>query len=306
MNDALLLFLGVVAAGVGGELFVRGTVGLAALSRVSPAIIAVTVAAFATSSPELSVAVSAASKGTPEISLGDVLGSNIANIALILGLAVIIQAMHVPRDSISRDLPVALGIPFLIGLLSLDGQLARGDAGILAAAFLAWLVIVVRAALHQRKRDTDVIGEHRWRHAIVSSGAGLGLLILAGHLIVSGAQGIAADLGISEFVIGATLVAIGTSTPELATTLIARLRGHDDIGLGALLGSNIFNGSVIIATAAAITPITVDPAIVGLTLGFGALAVALAYPDRSGQLRRWRGILLLALFIIYSAYVLAL
>lgn len=306
MNDALLLFLGVVAAGVGGELFVRGTVGLAALSRVSPAIVAVTVAAFATSSPELSVAVSAASEGKPEISLGDVLGSNIANIALILGLALIIQAMHVPRDSIRRDLPVALGAPFLIGTLCLDGQLTRIDAGILSAAFVIWLVFVVRAALHQRKRDTDVIGAHRWRYAIACSVAGLGLLILAGHLIVSGAHGIAMALGISEFVIGATLVAIGTSTPELATTLIARIRGHDDVGLGALLGSNIFNGLLVIATAAAITPITVDQGAVILTLGFGALAVVLAYPDKSGLLRRWRGVLLLGLFITYTTYVLAL
>lgn len=304
MNDLLLLFLGVVAAAAGGELFVRGAVGLAALSRVSPAIVGVTVAAFATSSPELSVGIMSARAGNPEISLGDVLGSNVVNIALVLGLALLVQPMRVPAGAIRRDLPLALLLPVILCLLGLDGRLDRMDSAVLALVFAGWLAMVVREAMQHRAPEDDVLGEHRWTLAIASSVAGLLLLVGAGHLIVEGARGIAHLLGLGEFVIGATLVAIGTSTPELATTLVARLRGHDEIGLGALLGSNIFNSLFIVATAAAITPIQFALHALVLTLAAGVVAVVLARPDGSGLLSRARGLWLLTLYVGYTAAVL--
>jgi cation:H+ antiporter len=135
----------------------------------------------------------------------------------------------------------------------------------------------------------------------VESVAGLGLLMGAGHLIVAGATNIAAAYGVSEFIIGTTIVAIGTTVPELATVIVARLKRHDEVGLGTLLGSNIFNGLFIVGVAASITPIHVAFADAGPVLALGLAAMLLTYPRRSGELDRWRGGLLLAIYVVYVA-----
>ena len=142
--------------------------------------------------------------------------------------------------------------------------------------------------------------------SVVSFAAGLAFLIAAGHLIVAGARGIAVSFGIDEFVIGATIVAVGTSVPELATTVVAKLRGHDEIGLGTILGSNIFNGIFITAIAAIIHPITVPWREVAATLSFGLAALAFTYPTRRGYIERRRGVLLLVLYAVYLATLLGL
>ncbi len=301
-TDVLAVVAGVVFAAVGGELFVRGVVGVAHWARIPPAIVAATIAAYATSSPELSVAVNAALAGDPRISLGDALGSNVANVALILALAVMISGLHTPRAGLRRDFPVALGVPFLTGALLLDGTLSRPDAALLLSLFAAWLVAAVLAA--RRERVAEAVPLAQGRAAIVlSCVGGLVLLLAAGRLIATGARAIAAAMGVDEFIIGATVVALGTSVPELATTLVARLRGHDEVGLGIILGSNVFNGLFIVGVAAAIHPIAVRVQDVAVALLFGVLALALAWPPRSGYLRRPRGGLLLAL---YAAYVVAI
>jgi len=297
MHEYAALLAGIVCAGVGGELFVRGTVGLAHWLRISPGIIGAVVAAFATSSPELSVAINAALAGNPQIALGDVLGSNIVNVALILALALVISGIQSPRDSIRRDFPVALLVPPCTGLLVLDGQLSRFDGLLLFGLFLAWLVLAMIEARRQRSATEAVLGEHRRGRIVCSCLGGLALLVLAGNLIVAGAEGIALGMGMDYFTVGLTVVAIGTSTPELATAIIAKLRGHDEVGLGTILGSNIFNGLLIVPVAAIIAPIAVvDRGGVMLSLFFGFLALALTYPTRSGAIHRNRGVLLLLLY----------
>ena len=304
MNDYVVLALGVVCAGIGGELFVRGAVGLGHWARVSPGIIAATVVAFATSSPELAVSVSAAMAGRPQISLGDVLGSNVVNVALILALALSISGIQSPRDSVKRDFPVALLVPVITGVLILDGVLSRTDGLLMMGMFLAWLVAAVVEARKQRSAAEEVIGERRGWLAIILFIIGFAFLVAAGRLIVGGAKGVAISFGIDEFVIGATIVAVGTSVPELATTVIAKLRGHDEVGLGTILGSNIFNGLFIIAVAAVIFPISVDWRKVAIPLVFGLLAVAFIFPTRRGFIGRWRGLSLLALYAVYLAIIL--
>lgn len=299
MNEYITLVLGVIFAGVGGELFVRGTVGLASLARISPGIIGATVAAFATSSPELSVSISSALAGKPQIALGDALGSNIVNVGLILGLALLISGIQSPRGSVKRDMPVALLIPVIMGVLFLDGVYSRIEGIMMLFVFFAWLVAAVLEARRQRSFTQEVIGEHKKWLVIVCCMAGLVLLIAAGNLIVTGARQIAVSFGINEFIIGATIVAVGTSAPELATALIAKFRGHDEVGLGTILGSNIFNGGFIVSVAAVIHPITVKWQSVAITLAFGFAAVAFVYPPRSGFIGRRRGILLLALYLAY-------
>lgn len=304
MNDYVALILGVVCAGLGGELFVRGVVGLAYWARVSPGIVGATVAAFATSSPELSVSIAAAMAGKPQIALGDALGSNVVNVALILALALVISGIQCPRDSVKRDFPVALLIPVITGVLFLDGVLSRFDGFLMLGMFLAWLVAAIIDARKQRSAAEDVLGEFRGWLVVVSCVAGLIFLIAAGNLIVVGAKGIAISFGIDEFIIGATIVAVGTSVPELATTVIAKLRGHDEVGLGTIIGSNIFNGIFIVAVAAIIHPIIVEWREVAITLVFGLVALVFTYPARKGFIERRRGVLLLALYAIYLATIL--
>jgi len=303
MNNYAALTLGVVCAGIGGELFVRAAVGLAHWARVSPGIIGATVAAFATSSPELSVTINAALAGKPQIALGDALGSNVVNVALILALAVVISGIQSPRDSVKRDFPMALLIPVIIGGLILDGELSRIDGFLMLGMFLTWLMAAIIEARKQRSATDEVLGEHRGWLAVLSCVVGLAFLVAAGNLIVAGARGIAISFGIDEFIVGATIVAIGTSVPELATTVIAKLRGHDEVGLGTILGSNIFNGLLVVAVAAIIHPITVAWREVAVTLLFGFVALAVTYPTSKGFIERRRGLLLLVLYVVYLATI---
>ncbi len=304
MLDYVWLGLGVLCAGIGGELFVRGAVGLAGWLRIPASIIGVTIAAFATSSPELAVSTSAALAGDPQIALGDALGSNVANISLILALALLISGIRTSFNQIKRDFSVALLAPFMIGILALDGQLSRIDGLILLGLFMCWLWLTIKETRQHRSRvETTARFTANWRY-IVSGVTGLIFLVVAGRFIVDGAKGIADSFGIDEFIIGATVVAIATGTPELATTLIAKLRGHDDLGLGNILGSNIFNGLVIVAIAALISPITLLWREVAIGLMFGVITTALILPLGSGWLGRRRGVILAIIYCLYVGVIL--
>lgn len=304
MNDYTTLVLGIICAGIGGELFVRGAVGLARWARVAPGIIGATVVAFATSSPELSISINAALSGKPQIALGDALGSNVVNVALILGLALVISGIQSPRNSIKRDFPVALLIPIITGVLLLDGELSRFNGLLMLGMFFVWLVATIIEAQKQRSATEEVINKHQGWLIVLLCVIGLASLVAAGNLIVTGAKGIAITLGIDEFIIGAAIVSVGTSVPEIATAVIAKIRGHDEIGLGTILGSNIFNGIFIVAIAAIIHPISVAWYEVAITLMFGLVALVFTYPTRTGFIKRRQGILLLVLYATYLIIIL--
>lgn len=299
MKPTMLLLLGIGCAGIGGELFVRGLVGIARWARISAGLIGSTVAAFATSSPEVSVAVSAALSGRPEISLGDALGSNVVNIALILGLALCVAAIPSPRASVRRDFPTALLVPVVIAALGYDGVLSRTDGIVLLAVFLIWVGLVIQAARRERAASKPKAEKPQKWSTLGQCMVGFLFLIGSGYFIVQGARGIASIFEIPEFVIGATLVAIGTSMPELATTIISKWKGQDEIGLGTVLGSNVFNGLFIIGLAATIAPIQVMFAQVGWALAVGLIATTLTLPMRNGLIPRARGFYLLALYLIF-------
>jgi cation:H+ antiporter len=305
-DGTLFLLAGLALAGIGGEVFVKGVVGIARWARVPPGIVAVTLAAFATSSPELSVSVNAALDGKPQIGLGDALGSNVVNIGLVLGLALLIGAIKAPRDSLRRDFPVAILVPVLTAFLIIDGEVSRLDGLLMLALFIVWLGAVMVEAWRRRSAAETVLGERRHGMALIYCAGGLVLLILAGRLIVMGATTVGAALGLDTFVVGATMVAVGTSIPELATTVVARWRGHEEIGLGTVLGSNIFNGFLIVAVAALIHPIVIGWREVAVGLGFGILVVLACYPGRAGVIERRRGALLLALYAAYLVTILQL
>jgi cation:H+ antiporter len=301
MMDFIMLLGGVACAAIGGELFVRGIVGIALWARISTGIIAATFAAFATSSPELSVSVTASLAGTPQIALGDALGSNIVNVGLILGIALLIAPLQAPKDALKRDFPVALLVPILLAVLAQDGEISRMDGAILLGLFTVWLVVIVVEVRRQRSVAAAVLGEKQHHRSLIESLAGMAFLVVSGKLIVSGAKGISAYYGIDPFIVGATLVALGTSAPELATVVISRLRGHDEVGLGTILGSNIFNGLLIVGIAATINPIPISWQEVSLGLIFGLITSVFLFPLTGGLIEKRRGVLLVALYGTYIA-----
>ncbi|QIN78406.1 sodium:calcium antiporter [Rubrobacter marinus] len=304
MNAYALLVLGVLCAGLGGEIFVRGIVGVADWARVPPGIVAATFAAFATSSPELSVAVNAALEDAPNIALGDALGSNVVNVALILGATLLFSAIRAPRDSVRRDLPVALLAPVVVGVTVFDGEMSRADGVVLLGLFVAWLVAITFEARKQRSVADEVLGERSGPRAALLCAAGLALLVAAGRLIVTSAEQIAPALGLDYFVVGATVVAAATGTPELAVALVSALRGHEEVGLGTILGSNVFNGLFVVGLVTVLSPfrVAVDEVAVGLV--FGLVTVAATWPGRDGLLGRRRGASLLALYAAYLTTIL--
>lgn len=296
MHPILELLIGIACAFVGGELFLRGVVGISEWLRVPKSVTAATLAAFATSSPEISVGITSALEGQPTIALGDALGSNIVNVALILGLVLCIGPMRFVWKTTRREYGFALTVPFIIMLALMDGTFERWEAIACLGIFAFWLLLVVREALHERSM---VVSTTTWKEgllALVFGAIGLTFLVFAGRLIVSGASGIGTMLGMDPFLIGVTMVAFGTSAPELATAVIAKLRGHDDVGIGTILGSNIFNCLFIVGLTATIQPFTESLKSVLASILIGVLAVVLLTPMREGLLGRFRGVLLLLVY----------
>lgn len=297
MNDLAQIVGAVLLAAVGGEAFLKSILGAALHLRVPKIVVATTLAAFATSSPELTVSSVAALAGQPEIGLGDALGSNVVNIALIFGLALMLGAVQTARADFGRDFYLALAAPVLTFFLALDGRIACGEALLLLLVFFGWLAWTVRSALLRRGAAVTIeAGALSPGKSLIFGVLGLGALIAAGRLFVSGATGVAAAFSVDTYVIGVLLVAIGTSLPELVTVILSRLRGHDDVGVGTLIGSNLFNGLAIVGVAGAIHPISVPFAEVALTLAGGIIALLLLLPDRTGLIARGRGFMLLTLY----------
>ncbi len=304
-TDLLLLLAAVPAAALGGAAFLQGVVGVAAGLRLPRLLVAMTLAAFATSSPELTVSGLAAWSGRPGIGLGDALGSNVVNLGLVLGSALLLGPLAVEPREIRRDWLLALAVPVLTLVLALDGELSRGDGAWLLAVFAAWAAWLTRLALRHRRSPRIAAAEESpppaLPLALLRLLAGLAGLLLAGRLFVVGATGIATALGVHAYVIGATLVSAGTSLPEWVTVLLARRRGHDEIGVGTLLGSNLFNGLAVVGLAASMRPIRASPREVGVAVGFGLLTLVLVLPRR-GALSRRRGV---ALLLAYAGFIVA-
>lgn len=301
-GDLAAVLGAVVLAAVGGEAFLKGVLGIAGWLRLPKLLVATTLAAFATSSPEFTVSSVAALSGKPEIGLGDALGSNVVNIALIFGLALLFGPIRAERQLMGRDFGLALATPALTWVMLSDGHLSRYEGGFLLTAFVVWMLLSIRSATAQRQPAAAGEAQAALAMTIVYSVGGLLALVTAGRLFVTGAGNIAAALGLDPYIIGATVVAIGTSLPELVTVLLARWRGHDDIGIGTLLGSNLFNGLAIVGTAAALHPIQADMAEVTAAITFGMAAVLLTIPNRDCLITRGRGLILLS---CYASFVLA-
>ncbi|MGE0667019.1 MAG: sodium:calcium antiporter [Sphingomonadales bacterium] len=302
-NSLVPIFFMVAAvplAAIGGDLFLKGVLGIAAWSRVPRVLVGTTLAAFATSSPELTLSTVAALSGQPEIGLGDALGSNVVNIALILGLSLLFGALPASLRGLRREYLMAAAAPVATLALCLDGTVSRLDGAILLVLFFVWLSLSIRHGLEFRRgAGTETQDGVVLLPALARGAIGLAILILAGKLFVDGASGVAAALGLHAYVVGATIVAIGTSMPELVATLLTRLRGQHDLSLGILLGSSLFNGLAIVGIASGIQPIHAPRAEVAAALLFGLAALLLVVPRRD-VIPRGRSLLLLALYASYA------
>ena len=301
----IFLVIGLVGLFVGGEFLVRGAVGIARKFGLSPLVIGLTVVGFGTSMPELLVSVQAALGGTPAIAMGNVVGSNIANILLILGVAAVISPVGIGFGPLRRDLAVMLAATLLLWGMILGGYLGRIEGLILFAGLLAFLWAALRSGtVEVDEKLVTLDPPPLWRSVLIAVG-GLAVLMISARLLIDSATEIARAFGISEAVIGLTIVAIGTSLPELATSVVAAMRKQADIAVGNVVGSNIFNILAILGITAMIAPIPVDARFAGVDMGLAFVAAAgLAFISwKWGRLGRPAGA---ALLLVYGGYVAAM
>jgi|FaiFalFF_MnMetaG_3_1042247.scaffolds.fasta_scaffold03312_4 cation:H+ antiporter len=294
--NILLILLSVLVLWGGAVWIVESAARIARRLGLSDLVIGLTVVAIGTSSPEFAVTVGAALKGQGDISVGNVIGSNIFNLGFILGGVAMVRAIATSRTMVMRDGGVLIAITLLLLLFFLDLHIARWEGMIL----LALLVLYIGSLLYFREAIEDApLGEFRW-YEVPRLLIGLALVIGGGHFMVEAAVALARMVGISEWAIGVTIVAAGTSAPEFATSLVAVLRGRHGISAGNLIGSDIFNLLGVLGLAATIRPMTVDPSVYSsLWMLAGMVVLVVIFLMRTGwSLSRWEGALLVLINLI--------
>jgi len=314
--DVLLLVLGVGVLYFGAEWLVRGSARLAGSLGVSPIVVGLTIVSFGTSAPELVVCVVAAWGGNPDLAIGNVMGSNLANIGLILGLTSLVRPLDVHSRVIWREMPIMLIVTLALYPLAWDLELTAGDGMILLLALAGYLLFVFQSV---GTETPDVIGEYEdfikaagEEKSIVRTADvalvlfGCAGLVLGGYCIVEGAVQVASALGISQVVIGLTVVAVGTSLPELATSLVAAARRESDIAVGNVIGSNIFNIAAILGTASIVEEMPVQSSVLSKELPALLVMSLLLFPVlRSGwRIRRWEGAILVGAYVAAGIFLL--
>lgn len=315
MTDILYLMLGLLGLFFGGDWLVRGAVSIAKGLRIPPLVIGLTLVGFGTSTPELVTSLQAAFAGSPGIAIGNVVGSNIANVLLILGVTALLAPIVVDPKALSRDGAVMLAATAAAVAAVLTAEIGRwiGVAFVVALAVYVGTIIVLErkresAATAVYEAESGLVETHAsgWRAALLAL-VGLIILIVAARFLVLGAVGLAERVGLSETVIGLTIVAIGTSLPELVTSLLAARRGQGDVAFGNVVGSNIFNILGILGITAAFHPLSVPDSVAGLDIWvMCASAVALVLLSRTGwRVSRREGGAMLAAYVIYLGVLLS-
>lgn len=301
--EYILLIVGFVLLIKGADLFVDGASSVAAKLKVPSLIIGLTVVSIGTSLPEAAVSVSASLSGNNSISLGNVIGSNIFNLLMVVGVSSAILPIVTDRDMLKRDMPINIGVTVLLGILLFDGNLSRLEALFLLLLLAAYMFLLIRSALKNRveAEETKVLS---WAKSIVFIVLGVAAIIGGGQLVVNSAKTIALALGMSETLVGLTVVAIGTSLPELVTSVVAARKGDSGIAMGNVIGSNLFNILFILGMAGVIKPLTADAAFfidTGILLGISALMLLFAFTKR--KISRVEGITCVLLYVAYTAYI---
>lgn len=311
-----LLLAGTVLLVAGAEALVRGAARLAAAIGISPLVIGLTVVAFGTSSPELAVSLRAGAAGEADIALGNVVGSNIFNVLFILGVSALVRPLAVAQRLVRLDVPLMIGVSVLLLLLALDGRIGRVDGVLLVGGIVAYTVFVVRdnvqesaavRAEYEREFGVRPRRTTQWALNVALVAGGLVMLVMGSRWLVQSAVAVAAALGVSELVIGLTIVAAGTSLPEVATSVVATARGERDIAVGNVVGSNLFNILAILGLSALAAPGGIEVAAQALRFDLPvmvAVSVACLPVFFTGQrIARWEGALFLGYYAAYTAYL---
>jgi cation:H+ antiporter len=308
-SDYTLIVAGLFLLGFGAEVLVHGAVSLALRMRVSPLLVGLTIVAWGTSTPELIVSVNASMSGNYGIAVGNVVGSNIANILLILGVTALISPIALPKRAIGRDGVFALAAAGLFAWIALRQPSLGFDEGVLFLAILAAMALVSYGQESARTDEGEGPAVPELKHPVMLDllyvATGLGLLVIGADFLVHGSVSVARGFGISEVVIGLTLVAAGTSLPELATSVVAALRGRSGIAVGNVTGSSVYNILGILGVAALIAPVQVDPTIVAFDMWVMLAATLLLFPPLlfGNRMGRSYGLVLLAGYGAYLAYL---
>lgn len=308
--------LGLVCLVAGAEALVRGASRMALSFGISPLVVGLTIVAFGTSAPEMAVSLGASLDGKPDLAIGNVIGSNIANTLLILGVSAVIVPLSVAAQIIRQEVPILIAVTLLLLGFAWNGAISRPEAIVLLCLMLGYTTFLI---VQSRRTTTAAVTEfddempantrwdRHWSVQLALVAGGLGLLVLGADWLVSAAVAVARALGVSDLVIGLTVVAIGTSMPEIATSTLAALRGERDIAVGNVIGSNLFNilGCLGLAGVASSGGIPVPQAALSfdlwvlLAVTFACLPVFLT----GREIARWEGLLFLAYYLAYTAFL---
>ena len=301
----------------GADRFVHGAAATARNLGIPPLLIGLTIVALATSSPEILVSVVAALRGEPDLAIGNAIGSNIANVGLVLGVVALLRPVELKSATLRREMPALLAVSLLTVSLFLDSYLGRVDGLVLLAGLVIVMIWLVRLGFRssagdplQAEFDAEIPKHMSMRVAIVWVVVGIATLLLGAHWMVDGAIDIAKILGVSEVVIGITMVALATSIPELAVSVVSAFRGEYGLAIGNIVGSNIFNLLAVIGVAATIQPGALPPSVLSLHIfvmvAFTLVLFAMTYEyEGRGQITRFEGLALLAAYLAYQGYVVA-
>jgi len=314
--------LGAIVAGLtlliwGADRFVLGASATARNLGVAPLLIGLTIVAFATSAPEILVSVIAALRGEPGLAFGNAIGSNIVNIGLVLGFTAIVRPIPLESATLRREMPALLAVSLLTVSLFLDTRLSRPDGIVMLTGLVIVMIWLARLGIRSSATDpikmdyeAEIPDNVSTKAAMIWLVIGLGALLVGAEWLVNGSIGVAQSLGVSEIVIGITIVAFGTSLPELAVSLMSALKGEYGLAIGNIVGSNIFNLLAVIGVAATISPAAVAPSVLSLHIfvmvAFTLVLFAMTYDyDGKAVLSRLEGIALLTAYIAYVSYVVA-
>lgn len=303
--NILLLLVGFVLLIKGADFFVDGSLSIAKLLKIPSVVIGLTIVAMGTSAPEAAVSISAALQGSNEIAVSNVVGSNIFNMLAVVGVCALISPMPLDRNIVKRDFPVNIvATVVLLALVLLGNSLGRIDGAVMLALMIAYISWLVVAAIKNREEGSDNIKTMSPILSVVCIIGGLAAIIFGGNLVVENAKAIASAAGLSETFIGLTIVAIGTSLPELVTSIVASKKGENGLALGNVVGSNIFNLLLILGLSSAVTPIAIDTAAI-INIIFVMIITVLMWILClcTKKIGRIPGAVMVALYIAYTTYL---
>ncbi len=304
MITVIVLLIGFVLLIKGSDVFVDGSSSVAKLLGVPAVIIGLTIVSMGTSAPEAAVSITAGFRGSNEIAISNLVGSNTFNMLVVAGLSAAITPFMIDKVVLKRDFPVCLGIMAIMIIMSLDGAISRLDGIIMLVIFVLYILYLISSAIKSRAVAEDSGAAMSPAKSVIFIIVGIAAVIAGGQLVVNSAQKIAAALGMSQTLIGLTVIAIGTSLPELVTSVVAARKGQSGIAIGNVVGSSIFNLAFVMGMSSAANAIGVVPeAVIDAFVMLGVNMLGFAFCLTGRKFSRWEGIALVAVYAVYTAYL---